>query len=172
MLRSHCSLLALALLGLCGCASAPPPPAGFTLAIQFGSVNPVAIDTLRITITPRPDAAGDHAFMDVFPTMYEEGGVTVDVEDDGVLVLSITGDYVRSHLVNDQPLMPRFEIELWSDDDGPRREGPQVRATVVRAGEQIATGAAFLPGWPLELGASSQINVPCSPTYTTQCAGM
>lgn len=171
-MRSTCSLLALALLGLCGCASAPPPPAGFRLAIQFGSVNPVAIDTLRVTITPRSDMSGDHVFMDVAPTMYEEGGVTVDVESDGALVLTITGDHVRSHLTNDEPLSPRFEIELWSDDDGPVRAGPQVRATVVRAGEQIATGAGFLPRWPLELGASSQLNVPCSPAYTAQCAGM
>jgi len=174
MMRSIRSLFALALVCLCGCASAPPPPAGFTLAIQFSSVNPAAIDTLRITITPRTDMAGDHVFMDVDPMMYEEGGVTVDVESDGVLVMTITGAYVRSHLAIDDPFDPRFEIELWSDDEGPMRQGPQVRATVVRASQQIATGAGFLPGWPLELGAASQINVPCSPEPTTSplCTGM
>ena len=44
-----------------------------------------AIDTLRITITPRTDAMGDHAFMDVDPMMYEEGGVTVEAENLAIL---------------------------------------------------------------------------------------
>lgn len=171
-MRTLRTLLALLpILAISGC-SAPAAPAGFTLAIQFSSVNAAAIDTLRITFQPRMDATGAHAFMDIDPTPYFEGGVTVDVESDGVLVMTITGDYVRSHLTVEDAFDPRFEIEIWSDDEGVMRQGPQVRATVVRASEQIATGAGFLPSWPVELGATSQINVPCSPTFTAQCSGM
>ena len=53
------------------------------------------------------------------------------------------------------------EAGLVSDDDA-MRDGPQIRGTVLRMGESIAQGAAFLPGWPVPLGATSQVTVTCS----------
>ena len=161
----------LALLAVSGC-SGPPAPDGFELAIQLMSVQAVAVDSLRITFIPRMDAGGPRRFADMEPITYEGGAVTVDVDEaDGALVMTITGDYVRSHIVNDDPINPRFVIEIWSDDEA-MRQGPQVNATVVRMSEQIATGSGYLPTWPLMLGETSQINVPCLGTQTALCMPM
>lgn len=153
---------------LAGCGS-PEQPDGFALAFQMSNVSPTAIDQFRVTFRPRTDM-GPAAFADMEPVSYEDGAVVVD-SDMGDLVVTIDGDYVRSHIVNDDAVNPRFVLEVWSDDEA-MRQGPQVNASVVRMGESIANGTGFLPDWPLALGETTQVNVPCGPAFTAQCTGM
>lgn len=166
-MRNHSLASLLLVLFAAGCQSTPAAE-GFQLAFQLQNVSSASVEMMRVTISPRTDS-GPAAFEEIPTTSYEDGAVTVDVDDTGVLVMTITGDYVRSHIVNDDALNPRFVLEVWSDDEA-MRMGPQVRGTVIKAGEQIATGQAYLPMWPLALGATTQINVPCGPTFTAQCA--
>lgn len=158
--------LALAL-APAGCGSDPVAPDGYRLVVQLENVSVTAVDQLRITFTP--DATmGAVGFQDIEPVTYEDGGITVDVESDGVLVMTLTGDYVRANADVGEPTSPRIALEIWSDDEMMRR-GPQVRATVTRAAEQIATGAFFLPGWPLPLGSDGLLRVPCRMGFEAQC---
>lgn len=149
-----------------GCGGPSTPPEGFRLAIQMQDVSVAIIDELRVTITPRAEATMPR-FQDIEPTTYE-GGIVVDVDDMGVLSILVPGDVVRANTTGTDEFMPRFVLKMWSDD-AVMRMGPQVRATVVRDGEQVATGAGFLPQWPLALGSETQINVPCRMGYETRC---
>ncbi len=158
-MRRQLSQLALVALALAGCG-APPAPEGFTLAVQMMNVRPVAVDALRITFTPR-DATPPVVFQPTPPQSYEDGAITVEVDGSGILSMVVTGDYVRAHSTMTGVDAHRFEVEIWSDDDA-MRDGPQIRGTVLRMGESIAQGAAFLPGWPVPLGATSQVTVTCS----------
>lgn len=158
-------LAALALgAGVSSCGGAPAPD-GFTLAIQMQNVRVAAIDELRITMTPRMEVVAP-MFEDIPPTPHD-GGIVVDVEA-GVLIITIPGDYVRANATGADGVNPRLPLEVWSDDAA-MRMGPQVRATVTRGAEQIATGTAFLPSWPLVLGAETQVNVPCRMGFDAQC---
>lgn len=164
-------LLALSLLCFAGCTSSSmTAPEGFTLAVQLQGVNASVVDTLRITISPVAEGASTpHFLMPTHGTSFEDGGVTLSVDSRGILTMTITGAYFRAHAMMDATGMgPRFEIEIWSDDMEPHAM-PQVRATVVYMGDQIATGVAYLPTWPLVLGDSTTVTVPCTTGFELQC---
>lgn len=167
MRRIHAlPLLALLGLPLDGCG-APPAPEGFVLSVQMDNLRPQAIDALRVTFTPREETP-PVLFADIEPVTYEGGAITVDVDTSGVLSMELTGDYVRAHSVETGPDKLRLEIEIWADDDA-MRSGPQVRGTVLQMGESIASGAGYLPAWPLPLGGGSQVTVQCLPSATSRC---
>jgi hypothetical protein len=160
--------IVLAMIAMIAGCGAPAAPEGFSIEVQMINLHRDAIDTLRLTIDPRTTAMPDAAFAQIDRTTYEDGGITV-YEETGLLVLELTGDYVRANDVGSDPLRPRVAIEVWSDDDA-MRAGPAIRATVVRAGTQIASGSGFLPEWPLDLGGSAQVTVEC-PAAMVQCSG-
>jgi hypothetical protein len=162
------SILALAL-ALPACSGTPPAPEGFQLAMQLENVSIDVIDTLRLTFTPDESMApADFEPIDV--TTYEDGGITVEVDGTGILVITLTGDYARSIANTTDPNNVIVVLEIWSDDDAAvMRRGPQVRATATRETEQIATGAITLPGWPLVLGAGATIRVPCRMGLEARC---
>ena len=162
------ALLAIALSASClASCSAPTAPEGFVLSVQLMAVNVAAIDELRVTIAPQTEMGTPHEFMMIPAATYD--GITVSVESDGVLVMTIPGSVVFENAVfpasGDDP---RLDIEMWSDDTS-RRAAPQIRGTVTRAGEQIATGAAYFPEWPLPLGGSQTLTVPCRMGMTAAC---
>lgn len=158
--------------GCAGCAADPIAPEGFRLVVRLEGVATSAIDSLRITFLPRMDTGGMPRFAEIAPQIYEGGGITLSVDpSDGALVMVLSGEYVRAHAVDEDMFNRRVTVEIWSDDPE-MRMGPQVRATVLRASEQIATGAGFLPSWPPALNNEVVIRVPCSPTFTAQCSGM
>jgi hypothetical protein len=161
--------LALATLGLiallpsCGRSA----PAGATLRLQFNGVRTAAIDSLRITFSPQ---LGQRFSMR--PTQVIDG-ITLEVAMDGALVMTVPGDYVRGNAVqtDDAGLNPQLDIEVWSDDTTMNEE-PLVRVTVDQGGSVIGQGSAYTMGWPLELGAISQINVMCNMGSLMQCQRM
>lgn len=165
---SHVPILSAALLAVvhAGCGGPPPAPEGFRIAVQMQNVSVTIIDELRITIVPRMETVMPR-FQDIDPMTYE-GGIVVDVNDLGTLSIIVPGDYVRAHATGTEGFSPRLVLEMWSDDDV-MRMGPQLRATVVRQGEQIATGQAFLPSWPLQLGGETQVTVPCRMGFEARC---
>ena len=158
--------LALAALGLltlvpsCGQSA----PEGATLRLQFSGVRTAAIDSLRITFTPQLA----QRFSMRATQMVD--GITIEVATDGALVMSVPGDYVRGHAVQTDAagLNPQLDIEMWSDDMTMNEE-PLVRVTVDQGGSVIGQGSAYTMGWPLELGAISQINVMCNIGSLMQC---
>jgi hypothetical protein len=164
------------LLGLCaapGCGPATAPE-GFTLAIQLMHVNVSAVDSVRLTFAAVMEGTMlAHFVQPTRGTSFENGDIMISVDSvSGLLTMTITGSYFRAHaLADDMGNDPRLEIEMWSDDT--QMHGmPQVRATVTRAGNQIATGVTYLAGWPLPLGGTTTVNVPCVTGFEMQCAGM
>jgi hypothetical protein len=158
---------------MAGCNNAPPPPEGYPLVLQMQNVSVTAIDELEIAITPRAVMGQPMpVFEDIEPTSLEGGAITVDVDADGVFVMNITGDYVRSHLVGGDDLNPRFEIQIWSDDPM-MRMGPRVTGNVIRGDATIASGNGYMPEWPppTDVESPNQINVPCLAAFSAECAG-
>jgi hypothetical protein len=154
------------LLGLASCASAP---AGFSLDVQLTGVRLSAVESVRLVIAPTGSTT-----MPRFspPTLgsYEDGGVLLSVDDDGQLVLLVTGAYFRENAVptGEGDLDPRLSLELWSDDTM-RRDGPTIRGAVVAGGFEVASGSAFLPEWPLPLGDRFTFTMPCTPGREAMC---
>lgn len=166
--------LALPLAALVPSCAAPTAPEGFTLAIQLTGVNAAAVDTLRVVIAPTMEGTSPpgHFLAPTRGTSFENGEVVISVDARGILTMNVTGAYVRAHALADASGNdPRLELELWTDDRSVH-PGPQVRATVERGGNTIATGVAYLPAWPLVLGDSSQVNVPCMTGLEMMCAGL
>lgn len=173
LVRSLPALALIALLGALASSCSRSAPQGFTLAIQLQMVNVRAVDSLRIVFAPVME--GTRAGMFVQPThgtSFDNGDVQISVDSvTGLLTMTITGSYFAAHALADASGNdPRFEIELWTDDTAMHMP-PQVRATVTRSGMQIATGVAYLPSWPLVLGDTGQVNVPCTSGFTMQCMG-
>lgn len=159
-----CALGLLAALPSCGQSA----PEGAVLRLQFSNVRVSAIDTIRISFTPQLA----QRFM-MRPVANVEG-VTVEVDPaDGALILNVPASYVRTHAVETDAsgLMPQLDIEVWSDDRTENEE-PLVRVTASQGTELIAQGSAYTMGWPLELGAISQINVMCNAGALMQCQRM
>lgn len=159
-----CAIGLLAALPSCGQSA----PEGAVLRLQFTNVRVSAIDTLRISFTPQ---LGQRFMMRPVANV---DGITVDVDPaDGALLLSVPADYIRTNAVETDAsgLMPRLDLEVWSDDRTMNQE-PLVRVTAVQGTELVAQGSAYTMGWPLELGAISQINVMCNTGALTQCSRM
>lgn len=163
-------LLGVALSGgatLSGCASAP---AGFTLGIQLRDVQMSAVDNVRLVLAPQ--AVGGTMARFTAPTMtsFEDGGVMLSVDDDGQLVILISGAYFQANAVpiGEGDLDPRLDLELWSDD-ATMRVGPQITGVVVAGGFESATGAAYLPSWPLPLGTEFTLTLPCTAGREAEC---
>jgi hypothetical protein len=164
--------LLLALVPSCGPGT---PPEGFTLAIQLTHVNIAAVDSLRLTFAPVMEGTMMAHFVQPTRGMaFENGDIQISVDSvSGLLTMTISGAYFAAHAMTVDATGddPRLELEIWSDDHL-NHGAPQVRATVVRGGNQIATGVAYLPSWPLVLGDRGQVNVPCVAGFETMCAGM
>lgn len=159
-----CALGLLAALPSCGQSA----PEGAVLRLQFSNVRVNAIDTIRISFTPQLA----QRFM-MRPVANVEG-ITVEVDPaDGALILNVPSSYIRTHAVETDAsgLMPQLDIEVWSDDRTENEE-PLVRVTASQGTELIAQGSAYTMGWPLELGAISQINVMCNAGALMQCQRM
>lgn len=164
--QASISLLAIAL-ALPACSGTAEGPRGFQVSMQLENVSVDVVDTLRVTFTP-DESRAPADFEAIDTVTYEDGGITVEVDATGVLVMTLTGDYVRSIANVTDPNIAIVVVEVWSDDDM-MRLGPQVRATVTRETEQIATGAVSLPGWPLPLGAGATVRVPCRMGFDARC---
>lgn len=166
-------LSAALLLGLVPSCASPTAPEGFTLAVQLMNVNVAAVDQVQLTFAPVME--GTMLGMFVQPTRgttFENGDIQISVDSVGRLVMIISGSYFAAHATADATgADPRLELEIWSDDRT-THTAPQVRASVTRAGNIIATGVAYLPSWPLVLGDRTQVNVPCNTGFETTCAGM
>ena len=157
-------LLGITLLSAC---PAPVAPEGAILRIQFIDIRATAVDNVRVSLSPQMG----QRFMMRPTAMYE--GVTVTVESDGALSLSIPGDvFVRDAVQSGAGEMsPAFDLEVWSDDTT-MNVAPQLRATVTQGSEVIGNGAVFLREWPLVLGSTTSVSVMCNTTTTTQCGRM
>lgn len=162
------SALALSLISA-SCGSEPPE--GFTLNLQLQGVQLAAVDNVRLILTPQ--AVGGTAPRFTPPEMmsYEDGGVLLSVDDDGQLVILITGEYFRANAVpmGEGDLDPRLALEFWSDDEIMRAMTPQLRGNVVASGFEAAAGAAYLPSWPLTLGEQFTLTIPCIPGREAEC---
>ena len=167
MRRSFVSLALLASLSSC----APETPAdGFTLAIQLSGVTAPAVDSVRLTFASVMEGSMiAHFVQPTHGSSFENGDITITVDAmTGRLTMTITGSYFRAHALFADTTSPRLELVLWSDD-AQMHAMPQVRATVVHMGMQVATGVAYLPAWPLPLGGTSEIDVPCTSGFEMYC---
>jgi len=159
--------IALLALWLSSC-SPPPAPAGFTLTVSIESVNPVAIDQLIVMLTPRPEMGVMPGFVADAGTVAYAEGVVVTVVNESLQIV-VPGDYVRTHRVEGTtPFISRLDLQMWTTDTR-MRTAPQVRGSVVHAGTVIADGTAYLPAWPVPLGGTAQLRVPCLSTQTAMC---
>lgn len=156
--------LGIALVTIPGCG-APEAPEGFQIVIQLQSVSVEAVDQLRLTIAP--DESMATADFEDIERMVDEDGVSIDV-DGGVFVITAPGDFVREHADVTDPNNPRITFEVWTEDEAMRR-GPQVSATVTRDMEVIANGIMYLTGWPVPLGGTFTLNVPCRMDSVARC---
>jgi hypothetical protein len=144
----------LALL-LASCGPGGEAPEGFVLAVRFVAIDTAVVDRLRLSFRP---ALGTR--FEAQPEMTFEGGlITMRVEVDGSLVLSIDGAHVRANLVPGTT-MPVYELQIWSDDPA-MRAGPLVLGSVDRGSEVIGDGTVFLPAWPPPLEQTTQIAIEC-----------
>ncbi len=153
------------------CAGAPAAPEGHVLALRFDDVGAVAVQEIRVLLQPGP-AELMARFTEAPLATYEQGGVTVEVDDAGRMVMTITGEWFRANGADLEGTTPLLEIEAWSDETSQSvRPGLTVLATVtaVRDGETIAEGQLYLPRWPLPLGERTQILVSCEATDPARC---
>jgi hypothetical protein len=147
-----------ALLGLvfslAGCGGAAPE--GFTLSVRFLSLDVAVIDSVRLAFRPAPGLV----FQSQPEMTFEGGAITMRVESDGALALTITGAHIRANLDPDEA-MPTYDLEIWSDDPA-MRSGPVVLGSATNGTELIADGTMFLPAWPPPLGQTTQIVIQCT----------
>jgi|GEM_PF-2469319 len=150
---------------------AAEPLEGFTLDIQLQGVQLSAVDNVRLILTPQAMGGVMPSFSAPEMMSYEDGGVALSVDDDGQLVILITGEYFRANAVptGAGDLDPRLSLQFWSDDEIPRNMTPQIRGVVTASGFDAAAGAAYLPTWPLTLGAQFTLTIPCTAGRETQC---
>jgi hypothetical protein len=160
--------LALALLALFGTAScgSEPPPEGFTLRLRFTSLNPSVIESVRVSFQPQ---GTNERFMSIEPMSYADGAIDLTVETDGTLSLTIDGAHVAALAEMQGDASYTYDLEVYSDDATPRMPPPGVRVVVSRAGESIAQGFKFLTQWPLPLGQTETVTVPCDTGALDRC---
>lgn len=164
------ALALVATLASSSCVAAPPPaPEGFTLSIQLTGIRASVVDNVRIVLIPQVVGAASPRFSPIEP--FDAGGVQVSVDGAGRLVLVVSGDYVRANGIprGEGDLDPRIDVELWSDDDL-GRAGPQILGYAVIGGAQLGMAAAYLPEWPLPLGAGVVFPIACTAGFEAQCA--
>ncbi len=158
---------ALATLALLAASCGQEAPKGAILRLTFLNVRASAVDSLRVSLTPEPGQR-----FQMRPTQTIDG-VTVEVESDGTLVLTLPGDEVRARAIETDAagLRPQVDLEVWSDDRTMNR-APFVRATVTQGADLIAQGAGYVSDWPLVLGSVSPINVQCNMGSMAACQRM
>jgi len=161
-------VIAFALFALLGTASCgeEPPPEGFTLRLRFTSLDPSVIETVRISFQPQ---GTDERFMFVEPMSYADGAIQLVVEDDGTLTLTIDGEHVEALAEMQGDGSYTYDLEIYSDDETPRMTPPGVRVVVTRAGESIAQQFRYLMQWPLPLGQTLILQVPCDDAALDRC---
>ncbi|HEY8432903.1 MAG TPA: hypothetical protein VIL20_31240 [Sandaracinaceae bacterium] len=157
-MRGSLHRIALAMLALAGFGcSQPVAPEGFTIDVRFISIDLDVVDEVRLRFNP-PDG---ERFEARDPMTFEDGAISVEVDADGTLRMSITGDYVRAHAVpapdGSQRIMP---LQIWSDDPT-MNAAPLVFGTAWRSGEAIGEGTVFLPRWPPPLGERTGLPIQC-----------
>ena len=169
MTRLPLSLLAASFVLTASCGSEPPE--GFTLDLQLQGVQLSAVDNVRLILTPQAVGGVTPRFTAPEMMSYEGGGVALSVDDDGQLVILITGEYFRANAVpmGAGDLDPRLSLEFWSDDETVRNMTPQIRGVVTASGFDAAAGAAYLPSWPLTLGEQFTLIIPCTAGRETEC---
>ncbi|MFK7984541.1 MAG: hypothetical protein AB8I08_00795 [Sandaracinaceae bacterium] len=150
-------IFAAALALMATSCSEEPPPDGYELRMRFVSTDPAVFQNLRVQFEPE----GDQRFMMVEPMDYAGGAIDLQVEADGVLVMTIDGAYVSANSTPDGTGAFLFPLEIWTGDLQPRSTPPGVRVVATRADEAIAEGFRFLPEWPLPLGEGIQFPVNC-----------
>lgn len=151
--------LCLALLaGLGTSCSEEPPPEGFELRMRFVATDPVVFQSVSVRFEPQ--GTGEQ-FMMVEPMSYADGAIDLEVASDGVLVMTLDGQYVANNATPDGTGAFVFPLEVWTADRQPRSAPPGVRVVVTRANETIAEGYRFLAEWPLPLGGNLQFPVNC-----------
>jgi hypothetical protein len=148
------SLLLASVLLLAGCGD--PGPEGYTLAIRFVSMDPEVIDRLRLTFT----AATGQRFAAQEEMAYEGDQIRVRVESDGVLVMEIDGEHVRSHYTLPDGEQALYELEIYSEDPT-MNTGPVILGSATRDAMFIGQGSARLPEWPPVLGGVTQLAIQC-----------
>lgn len=150
------------------CGGEEPPPEGFHLILRLTSIDPSVLDELTVAFEPQV-AAGER-FMSIEPISYADGAINLEVEPDGVLVMSLTGPHVAAFVTDeDGDGALEYDLEIWSMDEQPRTPPPSVRVNGTRGGESIAQGFLYLPAWPLPNGNRSIVQVPCRPAVSDRC---
>jgi len=154
----------LALATSCG-DDTPPPPEGFHLNLRFMSLDPTVLD--RVEVIFEAQGTGEE-FMAIEPMSYADGAITLEV-DTNRLTMTIAGSNIAAFAEDQGDGSYVYDLEVFSDDEVPRTPAPSVRVIGVRGGEQIAEGFLFLPQWPLPLGQTSVVNVPCRMAVADRC---
>jgi len=143
----------------------PPPPEGFHLNLRFTSVDPTVLDRVEVVFETQTDG---EQFMAVEPMSYADGAITLEVDTDRI-IMTISGSNITAFAEDQGDGSFVYDLEVFSDDDTPRAPAPSVRVIGVRGGEVIAEGFLFLPQWPLPLGQTSVVNIPCRMAVMDRC---
>lgn len=160
------ALVTLALLSTASCGGEEPPPEGYTLRLRFTSLDPVVLENVRVSFQPQ---GPDERFMFVEPMSYADGAIDLTVEDDGTLTMLLDGAHVAENALEQPDASYIYDLEVYTEDETPRSPAPGVRVVGNRAGERIAEGFLFLPQWPLPLGQSTIVQVPCRMAVSDRC---
>ena len=146
------------------CGGEEPPPEGFHLFLRFTSLDPSVLDDVAVNFEPQ----GGGRFMAIEPISYEDGAISMQVAPDGVLEMSIQGSHIAAN-AEEMDGAYIYDLEIWSMDEEMIPTAPSVRVVGHRGGEDIAEGFLFLVRWPLPLGASSTVQVPCRMAVLDRC---
>lgn len=195
MANARTRWLALPLLGLLGLSAAGcggdelPPPEGFILAVKFVSLDPSVLTNLDINIEPQ---GMDENFMalampitfDQNGTITDDGPITYDVADDGVLEIDVTGSHVDGNSVDNGDGTFTFEFQMWSavlecnaegrdcqisQESRARTPAPLVTVIANRGDQVLGDERLFLTQWPLPVDGSANIEVQCRAGMATIC---
>ena len=147
-------LIALGAATSCGTS---PPPEGYFIRMRMTALDPTVIDRMTVSIRPQDP----EQFMFVAPMSLEGGAISYEVTADGDVDLEISGAHVQRFTERQPDAAHIYELEVWSDDMEIHTP-PLVVVNVYRGPNAIAMGQHFLPQWPLPLGGSVIVQVPCS----------
>jgi hypothetical protein len=131
---------------LAGCGGPPPvPPEGFTVAVDFQSIDVAIVESIRIRFNP-PDTT---QFAAVEDSTFEDGAISLHQDPDSSLVFDITGEHVRANMTPspDGALM-FYELQVWSDDPVMQSDGPLLLGSASRSSMVIGQGTGRVPTWP------------------------
>lgn len=169
MMRRSLSVLTLGatlVVAAASCSSdGDVPPEGFTIAVRFQSIDVAVVDTLRIRFIP-PDGTG---FAQQPEKTFEDGAITMRIEEDGSLVLAITGEHLRANVMpSSDGQATIYELHVWSDDPA-MRAAPLLFGTVFRGTEAIGDGSVYLPSWPPPYEDDGMCVDPINPDRNATC---